>query len=150
METLAENRKATFDYFIEDKLEAGVVLTGSEIKSIKAGNVNLKDSYAIIKNDECFLLNVHVSPYKDTTMSIDKVDPVRTRKLLLHKSEIVKLERKVKVKGYTLIPLDIHLVKGRAKVTIGLARGKQLFNKKESIREKDIKRETQRELKNSR
>ncbi len=147
MEMLAENRKALFDYFIEDKLEAGVVLTGSEIKSVKSGNINLKDSYAIIKKNEAFLLNVHISPYKDTTMSIDKVDSLRTRKLLLHKSEIMKLERKVKVKGYTLIPLDVHLVRGRAKITIGLARGKQLFNKKESIREKDIKRETQRELK---
>ena len=150
MEYLAENRKATFDYYIEDKIEAGIVLVGSEIKSVKAGNVNLKDSYAIIKNGECFVLNVHISPYKNTTMSLDKVDPLRTRKLLLNKSEILKLERKVKIKGYTLIPLDIHLVRGRAKLTIGLAKGKQLYNKKESIKERDIKRESDRELKNSR
>lgn len=133
------NRKARFDYFIEEEIEAGIVLTGTEIKSIRLGKVNLGDSYAIIRNEEIYLLNTHISSYDKG--NIFNHDENRTRKLLMHKSQIKKLNNKVILEGYTLIPLKIYFVKGRAKVLIGVARGKKNYDKRESIKERDINRE---------
>ena len=139
------NRKARYDYEIEDTYEAGIVLTGTEIKSIRQGKANIKDSYAIIRNNEIFLINTHISLY-DEGNRFNHVE-TRTRKLLLHKKEIYKLRDKLEIEGYTLIPLKIYFVKGRAKVLIGLAKGKKNYNKKEAIKERDIKREMERDIK---
>lgn len=143
---VADNKKAYFDYTIEDKYIAGIALQGVEIKSVRAGKVNLKDSYVIIRNGEVFLLGAHIAEYEKAD-GMNKVDTRRTRKLLLKKSEILKLERKVNIKGYTLVPTQMFLVNNLAKVEIAVAKGKELYNKKESIKEKDIKRETERQLK---
>lgn len=143
---VADNRKAYYDYTIEDKYTAGIALQGVEIKSVRAGKVNLKDSYVIIRNGEVFLLGAHIAEYEKAD-GMNKVDTRRTRKLLLKKSEILKLERKVNIKGYTLVPTQMFLVNNLAKVEIAVAKGKELYNKKESIKEKDIKRETERQLK---
>lgn len=143
---VADNKKAYFDYTIEDKYIAGIALQGVEIKSVRAGKVNLKDSYVIIRNGEVFLLGAHIAEYEKAD-GMKKIDTRRTRKLLLKKSEILKLERKVNIKGYTLVPTQMFLVKNLAKVEIAVAKGKELYNKKESIKEKDIKRETERQLK---
>ena len=132
------NRKAKYDYEILDTIEAGIVLTGTEIKSIKNGSANLKDSYAIIKNGEIFLLNMHISHYEQG--NIFNHDPDRLRKLLLHKKEILKISSLVSRDGYTLVPLDVHLSNGFAKVNLGIAKGKKLYDKRESIKERDIKR----------
>lgn len=139
------NRKARYDYEIEDEYEAGIVLTGTEIKSIRNGKANIKDSYAIIKNNEAYLLNTHISEYTEGNRF--NHDETRTRKLLLHKKEIYKLRDKLEIEGYTLIPLKIYFVKGRAKVLIGVAKGKKNYNKKETIKERDIKREQDRYMK---
>ena len=139
------NRKARFDYFIEDELEAGIVLTGTEIKSIRLGKANIKDSYAIIRNEEIYLLNTHISSYDKG--NIFNHEETRTRKLLMHKSQIKKLNNKVTLEGYTLVPLKIYFVKGRAKVLIGLARGKKNFDKKETIKERDTRREIEKQYK---
>lgn len=139
------NRKARYDYEIEDEYEAGIVLTGTEIKSIRNGKANIKDSYAIIKNNEAYLLNTHISEYTEGNRF--NHDETRTRKLLLHKKEIYKLRDKLEIEGYTLIPLKIYFVKGRAKVLIGVAKGKKNYNKKEAIKERDIKREQDRYIK---
>lgn len=139
------NRKARYDYEIEDTYEAGIVLTGTEIKSIREGKVNIKDSYAIIKNNEIYLLNTHISEYKEG--NIFNHEETRTRKLLLHKKEILKLRDKLEIEGYTLIPLKIYFVKNKAKVLIGLAKGKKNYNKKETIKERDIKREMEKSFK---
>lgn len=139
------NRKAKFEYEILDKFEAGIVLTGTEIKSIRNGNANIKDSYAIIKNGEVFLLNMFISEYKEGNIFNHEED--RTRKLLLHKKEIYKLRDKLEVEGYTLVPLKIYFVKNKAKVLLGVAKGKKNYNKKETIKERDIKREMERNLK---
>ena len=133
------NRKARFDYFVDSEYEAGIVLTGTEIKSIREGKVNLKDSYAIIRNDEIFLLNTHISSYEKG--SIFNHDEDRTRKLLMHKSEIRKLYNKVVLEGYTLIPLKMYFIKGRCKVLIGLCKGKKNYDKRESIKKRDTERE---------
>ena len=133
------NRKARYDYLIEDTFEAGIVLTGTEIKSIRLGKANIKDSYAIIRNNEIYLLNAHISVYDKG--NIFNHDETRTRKLLMHKSEILKLNNKIILDGYTLIPLKIYFKNGRAKVEIGLCRGKKNFDKRETIKERDIKRE---------
>lgn len=143
---VADNKKAYYDYTIEDKYTAGIALQGVEIKSVRAGKVNLKDSYVIIRNGEVFLLGAHIAEYEKAD-GMNKVDTRRTRKLLLKKSEILKLERKVNIKGYTLVPTQMFLVNNLAKVEITVAKGKELYNKKESIKEKDIKRETERQLK---
>lgn len=143
---VADNKKAYFDYFIEDKFLAGIVLCGVEIKSIRAGKVNLKDSYVVIKDGQAFLLGAHIAEY-DKADTLKKVDTRRTRKLLLKKSEILKLERKVKIKGYTLVPTKMLLVNNLAKVEIAVAKGKELYNKKDSIKEKDLKREMDRAIK---
>lgn len=139
------NRKAKFDYEIIDSIEAGIVLTGTEIKSIRLGKVNIKDSYAIIKNDEIYLLNTHISSYDKG--NIFNHDEDRTRKLLMHKKEIKKLANKVILEGYTLIPLKIYFVKGNAKVLIGLCKGKKNYDKRETIKNRDIEREMQKNYK---
>ena len=139
------NRKARFDYFIEDEIEAGIVLTGTEIKSIRLGKVNIGDSYAIIRNEEIYLLNTHISSYDNGNRFNHDED--RTRKLLMHKSQIKKLNNKVNLEGYTLIPLKIYFVKGRAKVLIGLCKGKKNFDKRESIKERDVQREIEKKYK---
>ncbi len=139
------NRRAHYDYFILEEVEAGIVLTGTEIKSIRLGKVNLKDSYAIIRNEEIYLLNTHISSYEKG--NIFNHEENRTRKLLLHKNQIKKLQNKVTLEGCTLIPLKIYFLKGRAKVLIGLCKGKKNYDKRECIKERDIQRELQKELK---
>ncbi len=139
------NRKARYDYEIEDTYEAGIVLTGTEIKSIRMGKVNIKDSYAIIRNNEIYLLNTHISLYEEGNRFNHDED--RTRKLLLHKKEILKLKDKLEIEGYTLVPLKIYFVKNKAKVLIGVAKGKKNYNKKEIIKERDIQREMEKSLK---
>jgi len=142
---VATNRKAHHDYFIEDTVEAGVVLQGTEVKSLRSGLANLTDSYAIIKNEEMFLLNANISPYPQG--NIANHEPLRTRKLLLHKEEIRKLAWKMSQKGFTLVPLKIYFTRGRAKVLIGLAKGKKFYDKRETIKEKESKREVERVVK---
>lgn len=139
------NRKANYDYLITDTFEAGLVLTGTEIKSVRNGKVNIKDSYAIIKNDEISLLNAHISIYEEG--NIFNHNETRTRKLLMHKKEILKLRDKVNMEGYTLIPLKIYFVKSKAKVLIGLAKGKKNYDKRETTKERDTLREIQRNYK---
>lgn len=134
------NRRARYDYEIEGEYETGIVLTGTEIKSIRLGKVNLKDSYAIIRNEELYLLNTHISSYEKG--NIFNHEENRTRKLLMHKKEIKKLNNKVNLEGYTLIPLKIYFIKGKAKVLIGLCKGKKNYDKRETIK----KRETEREM----
>lgn len=133
------NRQANHNYFVIDTYEAGIALTGTEIKSIRMGKCNIKDSYAIIKNSEIFLLNVHISAYDKG--NIFNHEETRTRKLLLHKKEILKLMNNVNLDGYTLIPLKIYFVKGRAKVLLGVCKGKKNYDKKETLKERDIQRE---------
>ena len=139
------NRKARFDYFIEEEFEAGIALKGTEIKSIRLGRVNIKDSYAIIRNEEIYLLNTHISIYDNG--NIFNHDENRTRKLLMHKNQIKKLNNKVTLEGYTLIPLKIYFVKGKAKVLIGLCKGKKNYDKRETIKDRDIKREMEKQYK---
>ena len=139
------NRKASYDYYIESTYEAGIVLTGTEIKSIRNGKVNIKDSYAIIRNNEIYLLNTHISLYEEGNRFNHNED--RTRKLLLHKKEILKLRDKVDIEGYTLIPLKIYFNKNKCKVLIGLAKGKKNYDKREDIKKRDINREIEREYK---
>ena len=133
------NRQASFNYFVEETYEAGIVLTGTEIKSIRAGKCNIKDSYAIIKTNEVYLLNAHISHYREG--NIFNHEETRTRKLLLNKKEILKLNNKLNIEGYTLVPLKIYFVRGRAKVLIGVCKGKKNYDKRESIKEKDLQRE---------
>ena len=133
------NRKAKHDYFIEEIYEAGIVLTGTEIKSIRNGNCNIKDCYGIIRNHEVYLLNMFIAPYREG--NIFNHDETRSRKLLLHKSEIKKLDNKLKLEGYTLIPLKLYFVRGKAKIELGLCKGKKNYDKRESIKERDLKRE---------
>ncbi len=139
------NRKARYDYQIEDTYEAGIVLTGTEIKSIRQGKVNLKDSYAIIRNNEVYLLNTHISLYEEGNRF--NHEETRTRKLLFHKKEILKMKKKLEVEGYTLVPLKMYFVRSNAKILIGVAKGKKNYNKKETLKERDIKREAEREFK---
>ncbi|MBQ1496212.1 MAG: SsrA-binding protein SmpB [Bacilli bacterium] len=140
------NKKAKFDYLIYDTLEAGIVLTGTEIKSIRNGSCNLKDSYILIKNNEAFILNMHISNYDKG--SIFNTEETRIRKLLLHKNEILKLKDKISIKGFAIVPLKLYFKDGIAKIEIGVAKGKHTYDKKESIKERDIKRETDKMLKN--
>ncbi len=140
------NKKASFDYEIIDEIEAGIVLTGTEIKSIRCGNANLKDSYAIIKNNEVFLLGMHISPYKEG--NIFNHDELRTRKLLLHKKEILKINNKLVLDGYTLVPIKLYFVKNKAKILLGIARGKKNYDKREAIKKRDIDRELKKQYKN--
>lgn len=142
-----KNKKAYFDYFIEEEIEAGIVLKGTEIKSIREGKANIKDCYAIIKNNEVFLLNMYIAKYDDA--SIFNHDERRTRKLLLNKKEILKLRDKVEISGYTLVPIKLYFKNNKVKILIGIAKGKKNYDKRESIKEKDIKREIDKSLKNS-
>lgn len=139
------NRRARYDYIIEEEYEAGIVLTGTEIKSIRLGKVNLKDSYVIIRNEELYLLNTHISSYEKGNIFNHEED--RTRKLLMHKNQIKKLNNKSVLEGYTLIPLKIYFVKGRAKVLVGLCKGKKNYDKRETIKERDVEREMRRDYK---
>jgi SsrA-binding protein len=142
---VATNRKAYHDYFIEETVEAGIALQGTEVKSLRLGLANLTDSYAIVKNEEMYLLNANISPY--THGNIANHEPLRTRKLLLHKAEIRKLTWKMTQKGFTLIPLKIYFVRGRAKALIGLAKGKKSYDKRETIKAKESRREVERVVK---
>ncbi|MBR9985888.1 MAG: SsrA-binding protein SmpB [Desulfosarcina sp.] len=148
IKVVAENRKARHDYIIEDKYEAGIVLTGTEVKSLRMGKANLKDSYARIKNGEVFVYQMHIGAYPFAYF--DNHDPLRHRKLLLHHYEIKKLYGKVNEKGYSLIPLRLYFKAGKAKLSLALARGKQRHDKRETIRRRDQKRELDRERKNNR
>ena len=139
-----KNRKALYDYTISDTYEAGIVLTGTEIKSIRDGKANLKDSYAIIKNNEVYLLNMHISHYDKG--NIFNHDETRTRKLLLHKNEILKIRDKINIKGYTLIPIKLYFSKNKAKLLLGIGKGKKVYDKRESMKEKDINREIRKGL----
>ncbi|MBW2039906.1 MAG: SsrA-binding protein SmpB [Deltaproteobacteria bacterium] len=139
---VAQNRKARHDYFIEASYEAGIVLKGTEVKALREGKVNIKDGYAKIKDGEAFLLDVHISPYAFGNRF--NQDPLRPRKLLLHKKEIHRLRGKVKEKGFSLIPLNIYFSHGRAKVEVALAKGKKLYDKRETLKRKDMEREVER------
>ncbi len=143
---VTQNRKAYHDYHIEETLEAGIALLGTEVKSIREGRVNLKDSYVVIKDGEAFLLNCHISPYSHG--NIMNHEPLRTRKLLLHKKEIEKLAAKAAEKGYTLIPLKIYFKGPYVKVEIGVARGKRLYERRDRIKEREARREIERAIKN--
>ena len=133
------NREAKFNYFIEEEIECGISLQGTEIKSIRDGKANLKDSYAIIRNNEVFLLNMFIGEYKEG--NIFNHEPRRTRKLLLHKSEINKLKKGVELEGRTLIPLKLYFIKNHAKILLGLCKGKKSFDKRETIKERELNRE---------
>lgn len=139
------NRKARYDYELLDKFEAGIVLTGTEIKSIRNGQANLKDSYAIIKNGEAYLLNMHISEYKQG--NVFNHDETRTRKLLLHKNEIKKINDKISIKGLTLVPVKLYFNNGKAKIELAVAKGKHTYDKKETIKQRDIDREVKKSLK---
>ncbi len=139
------NREAKFNYFIEDEIECGIVLAGTEIKSIRDGKANLKDSYAIVRNNEVYLLNMYINEYKEGNLF--NHDPRRTRKLLLHKSEINKLRKGVEEEGRTLVPLKLYFVKNKAKILLGLCKGKKSFDKRETIKERDLKRAEKKEIK---
>ena len=141
-----KNKKAYFDYEILESFEAGIVLKGTEIKSIRDGKVNLKDSYAVIKNNEVFLLNTHISQYKEG--NIFNHDETRTRKLLLHKKEIKKIKEQLEVQGLTLVPLKLYFKGEYAKILLGLAKGKKNYDKRESIKKRENLIEIKRELKN--
>lgn len=144
---IAENRKAYHEYFIEEKIECGIVLAGTEVKSLRAGTVNFRDSYAEVRNGECFLCGMHISPYEKG--NIFNKDPLRDRKLLLHKSEINRLVGVVKQKGLTLTPLELYFSHGKVKLLLGVAKGKKLYDKRDSIAAKDTAREIDRRLKES-
>jgi SsrA-binding protein len=139
---IAQNRKARHDYFILDSLEAGIVLQGTEVKSLREGRVNLKDSYARIKDGELWLIGMHISPYEQG--NIFNHDPERTRKLLMHTREIEKLRRNTEEKGLTLVPLSLYFKEGRVKVELGLAKGKHTYDKREDTAEREAKREMDR------
>ena len=142
---IAVNRKARYEYFIEDEYEAGLVLKGTEVKSLRLGKVNLKDSYARIKDGEVFIYQMHIGPYPFAYY--DNHDPLRPRKLLLHKREIKRLYSKVNEKGHSLVPLKIYLKKGKAKITLALAKGKRKYDKREAIKRRDEQRDLDRERK---
>jgi len=143
--TLASNRKAFHDYFVEERFEAGIELFGTEVKSIRAGTVNLKDSYLNIREGELFAKGIHISPYEKG--NIFNRDPLRERKLLMHKKEILKLRALAERDGYTLIPLSLYLKRGRVKVEVGVCRGKKLYDKRESTLKRDLERENRRGIK---
>ena len=141
---IANNKKAFYDYFIDDTYEAGIALVGTEVKSLRMGKCSLKESFIRVEHGEVFVYNMHISPYEKG--NIFNKDPLRVRKLLLHRYEINKLMGKVAEKGYTLVPLKVYLKDSLVKVEIGLARGKKLYDKRESIAKKDQKREAEREF----
>ncbi len=142
---ITHNRKASFNYFLSDFIEAGVVLTGTEIKSIRNNGLSLNDCYIVIRNQEAYIIGMHIAPYKEG--NIFNQDPLRTRKLLLHKKEIRKLEIKVKEKSFTLVPTKVYFKNGRVKIEIALGKGKKNFDKRESEKEKDQKRTIDKAMK---
>lgn len=142
---IANNKKAYFDYFIEDKYEAGIALYGTEIKSLRGGKCSIKEAYIGIENGEMYIYGMHISPYEKG--NIFNKDPLRTRKLLLHRHEINKLAGKLTEQGYTIAPLQVYLKGSLVKVEIGLAKGKKLYDKRESIAKKDQRREAEKEFK---
>jgi SsrA-binding protein len=144
--SITVNKKAFHDYFVEEKFEAGIALEGWEVKAIRAGRMNIKESYVIIKGGEIFLIGMHISPLS-TASTHNHHDPVRTRKLLLHGREIMKLIGKVERAGYALVPLDLHFLRGRIKLEIGLAKGKKQHDKRADELDKDSRREAQRAMK---
>ena len=137
-----KNKKAYFDYFIEDTYETGIVLTGTEIKSVRKGSSNLKDTYVRVKNNEIFLINMFIAPYENG--NIFNHEERRERKLLLHKKEIYKIRDKVQKEGYSLVPLKLYLKNGKAKILLGIAKGKKTYDKRQALKEKDIKRDLQK------
>ncbi len=142
---IANNKKARFDYFIEDTYEAGIALHGTEVKSLRMGKCSIKESFIRIEKGEVYVYNMHISPYEKG--NIFNKDPLRVRKLLLHKYEINKLEAKIAQKGYTIVPLNVYFSKGLVKVEIGLAKGKKLYDKRQDIAKKDQRREAEKEFK---
>jgi len=144
--SITVNKKAFHDYFVEEKFEAGIVLEGWEVKAIRAGRMNIKESYVIIKSGEIFLIGMHISPLAMASTH-NKHDPIRTRKLLLNRREIMKLIGKVERSGYALVPIDLHYVRGRIKLEIGLAKGKKQYDKRQDEQEKSGKREAARAMK---
>ena len=139
------NRKARFNYFIIEEIECGIELFGSEVKSIRNGNCNIKDSYGVIRNNEVYLINMFIKNYKEA--SIFNKEETRKRKVLLHKKEIIKLKEKIEKEGYTLIPLKVYFNKNKVKVLLGLCKGKKTYDKREVLKEKEIKRKIEREIK---
>jgi len=144
---IAKNKKAFFDYSVDSSIECGIVLQGTEVKSVKEGKISFNDSFAEIQAGEVFIKNFSISEY--VYSSIFNHKPDRNRKLLLHKDEIKRIERRVREKGYTLIPLEFYLKNGRLKILLGICKGKKLFDKRQDIRERDLKRDMQREVKRS-
>lgn len=141
---IAENRKARFNYFIEESIECGIALEGTEVKSVKNGSISFPDAFAEIVNNEVFVKGLHISEYSYS--SVFNHSPDRVKKLLLHKEEIKRLKRKTEEKGYTLIPIDFYLKNGRVKLTLGICKGKKQFDKRASIKERDVNRDIQREF----
>ena len=147
--SIIDNRKAFHDYFIEDKYEAGLVLQGWEVKAIRAGRANIKESYVVIRGAEIFIVGMHITALESASTHVSP-DPTRTRKLLLHAEEIAKLIGKVERAGYALVPLDLHYTKGRIKISVGLAKGKKQFDKRETEKERDWEREKARLIRSKR
>lgn len=145
MKLVANNKKAYHDYFVDEKIEAGLVLHGTEVKSLRMGKCSIKESFIRIENGEMFVYGMHISPYEKG--NIFNKDPLRVKKLLLHKSEINKLTGKIKEKGFTIVPLQVYFKDGKAKMEIGLCRGKKLYDKRADIAKKDMKREAEKEFK---
>jgi len=145
--SIVENRKAFHDYFIEERVEAGLALTGWEVKAIRAGRAHLKEAYVVIKNGELVLLGAHITPLTTASTHVN-ADPTRTRKLLMHREEINRLVGKVERAGYTLAPLDLHYRNGRVKIEVGLAKGKKQHDKRDTIKDREWAREQQRLLRN--
>ncbi|MCR5024818.1 MAG: SsrA-binding protein SmpB [Lachnospiraceae bacterium] len=144
---IANNKKAFHDYFIEEQLETGIELFGTEVKAIRAGHCSIKEAYVQVNKGELWVEGMNIQPYEKG--NIFNKDPLRIRKLLAHKNEILKLDQKLKEKGYTIVPLEVYFKSGRVKVNIGLAKGKKLYDKRETIAKKDAKREAEREFKTS-
>lgn len=142
---IANNKKAYFDYFIDEKFEAGIVLHGTEVKSLRQGKCSIKESYIQIMNGEVFIINMNITPYEKG--NIFNKDPLRPKKLLLHKAQINKLAGQIAQKGFTLVPLQVYITKGKVKMEIGLARGKKLYDKRDSIAKKDQQREAAKDFK---
>jgi SsrA-binding protein len=142
---ICQNKKAYHDYFVEESFEAGIVLVGTEVKSLRAGKAQLVDSYAVFHGEELFLLNAHISPYSHAAR--DNHDPTRSRKLLLHKKELQRLMGKVNEKGLSLVPLKLYFKNGKVKVAIGLVKGKKLYDKREVMKQKAMNKDVERELK---
>ena len=144
--SITNNKKAFHDFFVEEKYEAGIVLEGWEVKAIRAGRVQIKEAYVIVKDGEIWLLGMHITPLSEASTHVHP-DPVRTRKLLLHEREIAKLIGKVERAGYTLVPLDLHYLRGRVKLQVGLAKGKRQYDKRATEKEREWQRDKQRLLK---